>query len=634
MIRKSKQLIFRESYRKVKRTTREPRQNLSRHRLLWRLPLQLPASASNKVISLDDKNTQVTQDLVDLKKYIEDIGLTVPPHPFDPKDPKDPNVPSTPTDDGCIDFEDLVPGSVYTSDPAMDTFTSEGYKFEIVEESSAFVQLPPVPGDGFVIVKPSPPPAVANITHQFGQFLGINNKVLKFDVEQVVPGGASSGCFNYADLGGYVYLRINGSSYKFDTDTVATPLGEATPGTSAPDMSSYHGLVLGGVQVHVTRFAMPGGHCGTVFLMGGPIKIVEVGGQELFVDRYCFPCIGVPDLPDGDNDIPTIVDPNGVPGSASDENSVGFQVPGGHILWNLQGSGELISGSGVIGNILAPSSSIQSGGVINGQVVIGGTVGIDSGDSDAYNHLMDGTGITLAVISNKIVRQVCIDFEDIPSGLQYKAVEDSSVAVPPEIRIRPEITAMTPEDRRGFFLAFRAVYENPDNRMKDLINRHQAFFSRGLHNNGAFLPWHRGYILELENIIREHYPNMTVPYWDWGQHPQINTTSFFGVADDHVSGDGDSGTRVVNGGTFGHDQGFALTNGRPLQRRIGGGMAASTEEIQTQLHDRYPEANSYDQFRNRLEHGSGLHDSVHCIVGEQTPKKAAVKSILQLVSAY
>ena len=336
---------------------------------------------------------------------------------------------------------------------------------------------------------------------------------------------------------------------------------------------------------------------------------------------------GVPDIPDGGNDIPTIVDPNGVPSSASaeaaadgvalsplqlstqgslvsspidavtvttslgapdapmpmaglgstesslspivaslasggvqpdppsppDETSVGFQSPSGHILWNLQGSGDLISGSGVIGSLLAPSATIQSGGVINGQVIVTGTTStsIDGGASDSYNHLMDGTGITLPVISNKIVRQVCIDFEDIPSGVQYRAEEDCCLAVPPEVRIRPEITSMTPEDRRDFFIAFRAVYEKPDNLMKDLINRHQAFFSRGLHNNGAFLPWHRGYILELENLIREDHPNMTIPYWDWGQQPQINQTSFFGDAEDQISGDGDDGTRCVNGGIFG-----------------------------------------------------------------------------------
>ena len=162
------------------------------------------------------------------------MGITIPDPPYDPNDPDDPNVPLEPVDDGCIDFEDVPPGTVYTSDPAMDSFVSEGAKFEIVEESSAFVKLPSIPGDGFVIVKPSPPPAVTNTTHQFGQFLGINNKVLKFDVEQVVPGGADSGCFYYADLGGYVYLRINGESFRFDTDTASTPLGPGAPGTSAP----------------------------------------------------------------------------------------------------------------------------------------------------------------------------------------------------------------------------------------------------------------------------------------------------------------------------------------------------------------------------------------------------------------
>merc|ERR1719273_1931825 len=61
--------------------------------------------------------------------------------------------------------------------------------------------------------------------------------------------------------------------------------------------------------------------------------------------------------------------------------------------------------------------------------------------------------------------------------------------------------------------------------------------------------------------------------------------------------------------------GFELTNGRCLQRRITGGSAATLTRIQDQIFNRYPRASQFDTMRNRLEHGPGLHDSVHCIVG-------------------
>ena len=153
--------------------------------------------------------------------------------------------------------------------------------------------------------------------------------------------------------------------------------------------------------------------------------------------------------------------------------------------------------------------------------------------------------------------------------------------------------------------------------LHSLINDHLLFFSRGLHNNGAFLPWHRGYILTLETLLMEHDHNIVgLPYWNFSTSPRVEP--LFETEVPYYGTNGDS-RRCVQGGRFGFNSGvqggFSLLNGRCLQRRFGGGSAASVESMSSQLFDRYPTASDYDRFRNRLEHGPGLHDSIHCLVG-------------------
>jgi len=36
-----------------------------------------------------------------------------------------------------------------------------------------------------------------------------------------------------------------------------------------------------------------------------------------------------------------------------------------------------------------------------------------------------------------------------------------------------------------------------------------------------FLAWHRWFLLEFEERLKQHDPTVTVPYWDWGSDPKI-----------------------------------------------------------------------------------------------------------------
>ena len=230
--------------------------------------------------------------------------------------------------------------------------------------------------------------------------------------------------------------------------------------------------------------------------------------------------------------------------------------------------------------------------------------------------------LPVAGIANRIA--MSIDFFVIDEYYVSTEVQQSATIVlsveplaEPEpqaaVRVRKEIHTLTVEERTLFTQTYRQAWDAPDSELKQMADEFLTNFSRGLHNNGAFLPWHRGYLLQVENQLRDISPNITIPYWDWSRNPQISQDSIWGDEPGQFSGNGGA-DRCVTDGPFGTGSGFELTNGRCLQRRITGGSAASAAEVQNLL-DRYPSASDYDQFRNRLEHGPGMHDSVHCLVG-------------------
>ena len=86
-----------------------------------------------------------------------------------------------------------------------------------------------------------------------------------------------------------------------------------------------------------------------------------------------------------------------------------------------------------------------------------------------------------------------------------------------EVRVRKEIHALTVEERELFTQTYRQAWDAPNSELRQMADYFNAYFSQGLHNNGAFLPWHRGYLLQVENRLREISPNITIPYWNWRQ---------------------------------------------------------------------------------------------------------------------
>ena len=76
---------------------------------------------------------------------------------------------------------------------------------------------------------------------------------------------------------------------------------------------------------------------------------------------------------------------------------------------------------------------------------------------------------------------------------------------------------MTRKERAKYLKAYlRLTTEMPLRyRYEKYIYLHQKYFCYGIHTKNLFFPWHRYYILQMENLLRSIDCQITLPYWDW-----------------------------------------------------------------------------------------------------------------------
>ena len=89
------------------------------------------------------------------------------------------------------------------------------------------------------------------------------------------------------------------------------------------------------------------------------------------------------------------------------------------------------------------------------------------------------------------------------------------------MRIRKEFTSSSFEERRRFIQAYKFVATNSPfrKRYEYLVGLHQTLFKK-VHVEKQFFPWHRWYLLQFENLLRQVDPSVTLPYWDWSLNSQ------------------------------------------------------------------------------------------------------------------
>ena len=143
----------------------------------------------------------------------------------------------------------------------------------------------------------------------------------------------------------------------------------------------------------------------------------------------------------------------------------------------------------------------------------------------------------------------------------------------------------------------------------ELIRTHGILFGSGIHTPPYFLPWHRWYILAMENLLRKIDCRVTVPYWDWSLESQVWKNSIVWNDECGFGGDGDPAKNgSVKSGLFKQPE-WKAPNGQILTREFNGVLPDCAEVALT---TRMGVA-QFTTWHGRVR--SNLHDAVHCNIG-------------------
>ncbi|MGW2819591.1 tyrosinase family protein [Streptomyces sp. NPDC001443] len=204
---------------------------------------------------------------------------------------------------------------------------------------------------------------------------------------------------------------------------------------------------------------------------------------------------------------------------------------------------------------------------------------------------------------------------------------------------RKDAATLTAAEKRRFVNAMLEVKRRGeyDEFVQTHIDHYVADGETGLrtaHMAPSFLPWHRRFLLELEQALRRVDSSVTVPYWDWTRDRGTTSTPWTG---DLLGGNGRRSDHQVTTGPFAYAAGnwtirVGVTDGEYLARDLGRARAPislpTRNDVEWAMSDPVYDVSPWDStttkgFRNRLEgwgRGSGSaswrnHNRVHRWVG-------------------
>ena len=213
---------------------------------------------------------------------------------------------------------------------------------------------------------------------------------------------------------------------------------------------------------------------------------------------------------------------------------------------------------------------------------------------------------------------------------------------------RKDVTTLTASERRRFVNAMLEIKRRGE--YDEFVRSHIDYYVsdgegglRTAHMAPSFLPWHRRFLLDLENALRRVDSSVTVPYWDWTRARSVGAAPW---TKDLLGGNGRRSDRQVTTGPFAYSTGNwtlkeNITDSRFLTRDLG--RAANPIDLPTKsdldgaLSDPVYDVSPWDStsnrgFRNRLEGwGTGrgsaawrTHNRVHRWVGGEMLGGASV----------
>lgn len=127
-----------------------------------------------------------------------------------------------------------------------------------------------------------------------------------------------------------------------------------------------------------------------------------------------------------------------------------------------------------------------------------------------------------------------------------------------------------------------------------------------------FLPWHRFYLHQYEDLLRMVDPTVTIPYWDWTLLPQTPYQSTVFSSTEGFGNSSDPSTSCVNNGPFRSGQFSLALKDSCLKRRYGDTTASLLTRSQLEDIILSQPSSSFSQFFSLL---TLPYITVRCTIG-------------------
>ncbi|WP_199443468.1 tyrosinase family protein [Umezawaea beigongshangensis] len=195
---------------------------------------------------------------------------------------------------------------------------------------------------------------------------------------------------------------------------------------------------------------------------------------------------------------------------------------------------------------------------------------------------------------------------------------------------RKNAAALTAAEKSNFVAAVKALKAQTTGRNYDWFVRvHMNYFGtvdghNYAHMSPSFLPWHRQFLLELENALKGFNPAVDLPYWNWTANRSTTGAPF---TSDFMGGNGSGGNGSVTSGPFAGAANWRInvsaTSSTSLRRAMAqrGSLPTASDVdgvMSVSTYDVSPWSSaSRSGMRNRLEGGLApdLHGRVHNWIG-------------------
>lgn len=183
-------------------------------------------------------------------------------------------------------------------------------------------------------------------------------------------------------------------------------------------------------------------------------------------------------------------------------------------------------------------------------------------------------------------------------------------------RVRKQFTEMSVSERARYVAVVKEASTNPayKENYERLLTIHKTFFNSDIHQATYFLPWHRWFILQYENLLREIDCRITIPYWESAEEANDALSSDVWNTGSHGFGGNGSGVAycVLDGPFRAREWSVIPSAGGGCLTRNFNGRYPDCLTVRDAFLE-FSNASQFQDFEYFLHRE--FHDAVHCVIG-------------------